>query len=102
MMLMMAVLFTMLFQSVHVYRHWIADASSDTEKCHHESSLHHHNSDDDCGLCDFSFWYYVQTDVFNYSFYFPQAQIPYLLKEVAVVFSFSGSIFSLRAPPALV
>lgn len=98
---MVAVLFTMLFQSVHIYRHWIADASATEKKCQHETNLHHH-AYDDCGVCDFSFWYYVKPAVFHYLFYFPLAAVPYLLKDVQVVTSFSGSLFALRGPPVIV
>lgn len=98
--LMMAVLFTILFQSVHTYRHLIEDYFEEPEHCDHsQNGLSHHHNADDCSVCDFAFWYYIKPPIFNYRLYFPLKPVPYIYKEVEQISSFSGSLFSYRGPP---
>lgn len=98
--LMAAVLFTILFQSVHQYGELVADYFEQTEKSSHShDGLSHQHSDDDCSVCDFSFWYYLEPTVLTYRFDFPLKPIPYIYGETEIHSCFSGSLFSLRGPP---
>ena len=101
--LMMAVLFTILFQSLHTYRHLVADYLEEPQHCKHShDGLSHQHDADDCSVCDFTFWYYIKPPIFNYRFDTPLKPVPYILQEVAHVSSFSGSLFSHRGPPQAV
>ena len=100
--LMMAVLFTILFQSLHTYRHLVADYLEEPQECtHSHEGLSHSHDADDCSVCDFTFWYYIKPPIFNYRFDIPLKPVPYILQEVAHVSSFSGSLFSHRGPPTV-
>ncbi len=101
--LMLVVLFTMLFQSVHIQRHLVADVFEITQlKEHKHDGFSDHQMEHDCSICAFSFWYYIEPPVFNYRLYFPLQSVPYLFKDVAEVTCFSGALFSLRGPPVVV
>lgn len=102
--LSMAVLFSILFQSVHSYEHHFEKL---TEKhCHHDHSknkaelTHGHSIAEKCFTCDFSFSSFTKTDFYVFQFH--------KNKTVATFYSFlspkhssffAGSLFSLRAPP---
>ena len=101
--LMSAVLFTILFQSLHTYEYLVADYVEETEVCHHShDGFSHQHSEDSCSICDFHFWFYTQPDVLTYRFDFPIKPVPYLYQEQAPISSFSGSLFSHRGPPQTV
>lgn len=101
--LMAAVLFSILFQSVHRYGELLADSAAHSEKhVHLHNDTPHQHTNDDCTVCDFDFWFYVQPAVFSYHFDFPLKIIPYLYKETEFNSRFSGSLFSHRGPPYLV
>lgn len=103
--LMIVVLFSMLFQSFHSYKHLSKELSQ--EICHHKYSLHktefthQHNGFDHCFICEFTFSNYIPTE---FSFFeFKLATIPtgysyYYSSENSQYFK--GSFFSLRAPPS--
>ncbi|WP_333693250.1 hypothetical protein [Flavobacterium sp.] len=101
--LMSAVLFTILFQSLHTYRHLVADYLEIPEVCHqsHHDFSHQH-SEDACSICDFHFWYYIQPEVLTYRLDFPVKPIPYFVVKQDWVSRFSGSLFSHRGPPTTV
>ncbi len=100
--LMMAVLFTILFQSLHTYRHLVVDYFDKTEVCHHaHDGFSHQHTDDDCSVCDFHFWFYIKPDVLTHRFDFPIKPVPYLVQEQAQISTFSGSLFSYRGPPTV-
>jgi len=101
--LMSAVLFTILFQSLHTYRHLVADYFDETEVCHHShDGVSHQHSEESCSICDFHFWFYTQPEVLTYRFDFPIKPVPYLYQEQALITTFSGSLFSHRGPPQTV
>ena len=100
---MAAVLFTILFQSVHRYGELIADYFEHSKKeiLSHDHLTHQH-SDDDCSVCDFNFWFYLEPSVLTYRFDFPLKPIPYQNYKPEYSTCFSGSLFSLRGPPQIV
>jgi hypothetical protein len=101
--LMSAVLFTILFQSLHTYQYLVADDVQETEVCHHShDGFSHQHSEEDCSICDFHFWFYIQPEVLTYRFDLPIKPVPYLIKEQAIISTFSGSLFSHRGPPKAV
>lgn len=101
-----AVLFAMLFQTVHSYEHIIKQASE--KHCNHtytagqKEITHSHSVDSNCHICHFAFSTFIPNafqaisfhkttvDIFTKFFYF----------ETISTF-FKGSLFALRAPPAL-
>ncbi|MDY0090361.1 MAG: hypothetical protein RBR78_08335 [Flavobacteriaceae bacterium] len=95
--LMITVIAVMLVQSVHLYKHWLADFSEDTHKCSQTHS-HHHDSED-CSVCDFSFGFFLKPDVFHLLSLTSPKPIPYLIHKRDIVSAFPGKLFSLRAPP---
>lgn len=98
--LMAAVLFSILFQSVHRYGELFVDYATHSDKhIHAHDDKSHQHVDDDCSVCDFHFWFYVKPDVLTYRFDFPLQLIPYLYEEQALISAFSGSLFSHRGPP---
>jgi hypothetical protein len=101
--LMLAVLFAMLFQSLHSFEHIAAEFTE--EHCYHEYGAtkteitHQHHKADHCIICDFSFSNFIPAEAFAFRPVFFQQQIPYFATVPEVPFSFSGSVYSLRGPP---
>ena len=102
--LSMAVLFSILFQSVHSYEH---HSEQLTEKhCHHDHSknktelTHGHSIAEKCFTCDFSFSSFTTSDFYVFQFHKNS-----IVKAFSCFFFqphssfFNGSLFSLRAPP---
>jgi hypothetical protein len=101
--LIVAVLFSMLFQSIHSYEHFEKQLSE--KKCYHKLNLssqitHQHHGFDHCFVCEFtlsnfttlkinSFEFKNYNTHFNYSFLYSKKISQY----------FKGSLFQLRAPP---
>jgi hypothetical protein len=103
--LVVAVLFTMLFQSLDSFSHF--EKQKTELKCHHKSSskheiIHHHHTFENCLVCKFAFSNYhkpekkgdsfIRIDIvskksFTYSFEFTK--------------KFKGALFSLRGPPVV-
>ena len=100
---MAAVLFTILFQSVHRYGELVANYFEHSKKeFQSHDHLTHQHSDDDCSVCDFNFWFYLEPSVLTYRFDFPIKPKPYLYSQTEINSCFSGSLFSLRGPPQIV
>ncbi len=102
--LMIVVLFSILFQSIHSYEHLATEISQ--EICHHKNHLHktefthQHNGFEHCSICEFTFSTSIPTHF--PTFEFKIAAIPagisnFYFKENTQYFN--GSYFSLRAPP---
>jgi hypothetical protein len=101
--LAIAVLFSILFQSIHTYGHLEKQLSQ--KQCHHKYSssseiTHQHHNFDHCNVCEFSFGSYISPKQFPYQLYSTYKQIPYFIGAKETVLSFSGSLYSLRGPPA--
>ena len=102
--LSIALLFSILFQSIHSFEHHSIGLAE--KNCHHSDSknkkelTHWHSIAEKCPTCDFSFSSFTTTPFFMLQF--PN-------KSVATTFYsflshqhssfFTGSLFSLRAPP---
>ncbi|PXY41761.1 hypothetical protein DMB65_06915 [Flavobacterium cheongpyeongense] len=98
------VLFSILFQSIHSYKH-IAKQLSE-KKCHHNYKdtngeiTHQHHNDDSCVVCHFSFGNYITPEKISFQFYKIQKEIPYFIRSSESVITFSGSLYTLRGPPS--
>jgi hypothetical protein len=101
--LMLAVLSSMLLQSVHSYEHILRQATE--KKCHHLSNstsqiTHQHHNLEHCFVCDFAFSSFIPSGNTNF-------QAPKIIIASGTPFSdafviaqfFKGSLFTLRAPP---
>jgi hypothetical protein len=104
--LAVTVLFSILFQSLHTYEHFIKQFSS--TECHHKYShgepeiTHQHHNFDDCKVCHFTFGSYVSPEVFAYSLQTNYKQTPYFFEKGKIFISFPGSLYSLRGPPSVI
>lgn len=104
--LMFAVLFTMLFQSIHSYEHLVSQLSE--KKCHHKyisskEITHQHHNFDHCFICNFTLSSFVSSDVSYFEFQkntFPS--IHFIFKSREITQYFAGSLFALRAPPSFI
>lgn len=101
--LMIAVLFSILFQSFHSYEHLAKQLSQ--ELCHHKYNLHktefthqHHNFDS-CFVCDFTLSSFVSAETFLYTLQFAHTEIPHFFTANETPKRFSGSSYLLRGPP---
>ena len=103
----LTVLFAMLFQTVHSYEHAYSQL---TEKhCVHKSVngqkqiTHSHVVDNTCHVCHFAFSAFIPNSFSTLSFHkvnFETRYVFFYTKPVSTFFK--GSLFALRAPPALV
>lgn len=104
--LMMIVLFAMLLQSLHSFEH-ISQLFSKKE-CHHKYTgqteiSHQHHPFDHCFVCEFTFSNFITPDTFSYNLHFITGLIPYcFLVPTEIIYSFSGSSYSLRGPPSAI
>ncbi|HEY6143854.1 MAG TPA: hypothetical protein VIV55_10620 [Flavobacterium sp.] len=104
--LTLAVLFAMLFQSVHSFEHFEEELSQ--AKCHHKSTskqqiTHQHHNFDHCFVCDFKMSSFVASAF--HSFEFQNTIIPsgYTFFESREITEFfKGSLFALRGPPVFI
>jgi len=101
-----AVLFAMLFQTVHSYEHLFKQASE--KHCVHNSTpgqkeiTHVHSVDNTCHVCHFTFSTFIPNSFQNVSFHKIIIETSYSFFYVKSVSTFfKGSLFSLRAPPAI-
>jgi len=95
--LMYTVLLTMAVQSVHIYQHWLADH----EEPHVCSNHHDHSHQDDCGVCDFSFGFFVAPDVFFFPEYIRALHHPVVLPKIEAISACTVSQPDLRGPPVV-
>lgn len=100
--LIVTVLFSILFQSADSIGHLQEHFSQ--KECHHsynsKSELtHQHHNFDHCYVCQFGFSSFITPIKYSYAFFAGNYNIPYFLTNTESVFSFSGSLYSLRGPP---
>jgi PP-loop superfamily ATP-utilizing enzyme len=101
--LMIAVFFSILAQSVHSYEHVIKQFSE--KKCEHKLTsaseiTHQHQKFDTCYLCNFTVSSFVSSNVKYFELYDlikNSSNLPALSKEITQFFK--GSLFALRGPP---
>ncbi len=103
---MIAVLFSMLLQSVHSYEHLAKQLSE--KKCYHKYNsskeiTHQHHNFDHCFVCNFTLSTFISSDISNFEF--QKIIIPSgysLLNSRKITQFFKGSLFALRAPPIFI
>jgi hypothetical protein len=100
--LVVAVLFSIVFQSIDSISHIQEEFSK--RECHHtynsKSELtHQHHNFDHCTVCQFGFSSFITPIKYSYTFYVGDYKIPYLSANTESVYSFSGSLYSHRGPP---
>jgi PP-loop superfamily ATP-utilizing enzyme len=101
--LMIAVLFSILGQSIHSYEHIVKQFSE--KKCEHKYTsaseiTHQHHTYDSCYLCSLAVSSFVSSDVKSsrlYELAVNTTNSVAISKEITQFFK--GSLFALRAPP---
>lgn len=103
--LMAVVQFAIAFQSFHAFTH---HHDHEHEHKHHHTTALKHKADvaaaDDehsCSVCDFHFDFFTAPNQFYLKLDFAFFEIPYQFKTTEEPVTFCGSLFALRAPPAL-
>lgn len=100
--LIVAVLFSIVFQSIDSLGHLKEKFSQ--KICHHTYNsnsefTHQHHDFDHCYLCQFGFSSYTAPLFYSYTFFSGNYKTPYFFANSENVFSFSGSLYSHRGPP---
>jgi hypothetical protein len=103
--LAVAVLFSMLFQSLHSYEHLAKQFSE--KHCHHDHRsaheiTHQHHSYDHCLVCDFTLGSFLAPEVFIFRPYHNQLSVPYLFTSDQAVVSHLQNNPPLRGPPVFI
>jgi len=103
--LVVAVLFSILFQSVDSIGHLQEKFSQ--KECHHTYNsssefTHQHHSFDHCYVCQFGFSSFITSINYSSAFYVGNWKIPYFFANTENIFSFSGSLYSHRGPPSCI
>ncbi|RTZ00021.1 hypothetical protein EKM02_08955 [Flavobacterium sp. RSP49] len=101
--LMIAVLFSILIQSLHSYEHIVKQFSE--KKCEHKYTsaaeiTHQHHKFDSCYLCNFTISSFTSSDVKSFELYkieMNSSNSSAISKQITQFFK--GSLFALRAPP---
>jgi len=101
-----AVLFAILFQSVHSFEHLAKEFSEkhcDHKYNKHKNEINHsHHGLEKCFVCEFSFSPYTATEIFSFAFQKPQQYSTYTATTPAAITNyFKGSLYSLRGPPTV-
>jgi len=101
-----AVLFAMLFQTVHSYEHLLKQSAE--KHCEHKYApgqkeiTHSHSVDANCHICHFAFSTFIPHTFQALSFHKTLIETSYqFFYFEAISTFFKGSLFALRAPPAL-
>lgn len=104
--LVITVLFSILFQSLHTYEHFVKQFAD--KECHHKKNnfgvaeiIHKHHAVDDCKVCHFTFGSYVFPKVIAYKLILNYKQLPYFHTDTEKNILYSGSMYSHRGPPSL-
>ena len=99
-----AVLFAMLFQTVHSYEHILKQSAE--KHCDHKYTpgqkeiTHSHSVDANCHICHFAFSTFIPNAFQTFTFHKTVANTSYtFLYFEGISTFFKGSLFALRAPP---
>ena len=100
-----ALLFSMLFQSLHSFEH-LTELLSE-KQCHHKYAspheiTHQHHNFDHCFVCDFTFGSFIWPESFSYQLHFVKTGTPYLFSETGIIISDFRSTNPLRGPPSFI
>lgn len=100
---MIAVLFSMLFQSVDSYEHLAKQLSE--KQCVHEhktgqNEITHQHHLDHCFVCKYTFSTYLSLEDFSFDVLNNPVSSQYFVQySKQITSAFPGSLFALRAPP---
>lgn len=99
------VLFSILFQSIHSYKHFTEQLSQN--KCHHTHKsthelTHQHQNLEHCFVCEVALGNYIPSGIFTYQIYFDNSTIPYIFNSTNSVYNSTFSVFFLRGPPQFI
>lgn len=102
--LALAILFVVLFQSVHSFEHLAKQLSE--KKCDHKYTssqeiTHQHHNFDHCFVCNFTVSNFISSDISYFEFkkiIIPSGYTFFKSREITQFFK--GSLFALRAPPS--
>jgi hypothetical protein len=104
--LVVAILFSMLFQSLHSYNHFAKQLSE--KKCEHklissQEITHQHQGFEHCFLCEFTFSNYTLSKniFFEFKKSLSNLQSSFLYSNKIIQY-FKGSLISLRGPPLFI
>ncbi|MBD3582239.1 hypothetical protein [Flavobacterium selenitireducens] len=99
-----AVLFSVVFQSVHSVEHIVEELQA--PKCHHEKTdskhelSHQHHKDDNCFVCHFNFSGFIGTEITRIRIETPEIHQEYsYIRSREITSYFVGSLFAHRGPP---
>ncbi|HLA54517.1 MAG TPA: hypothetical protein VK623_00320 [Flavobacterium sp.] len=105
--LMLAVLFSISFQSYDAAQHFEKEFSA--PKCHHkygatnQEITHQHHNFEHCPVCDFSFSSFISGETILFKSGISSfLQIPYFLTANKIFLSYPGKTCSLRGPPSFI
>lgn len=104
--LIVAVLSSILFQSIHSFEHIVAEFT--TEHCEHSKATgdsqitHQHHNFDHCFSCEFHFSSFVAAESYSSTFFSVYTAVPYFLSKNEIPATFSGISYSLRGPPVFI
>jgi len=99
--LMAIVQFAIAYQSFHAFSHTHISDSHKTETTKHKADVTSVDKTDNCSVCDFHFDCFTAPQQFCLRLDFPFTAIPFLTQNTVTATGFTGSLFALRAPPAL-
>ena len=104
--ILVAVLSSILFQSVHSFEHILAEFSE--HKCEHlydtgqEQITHEHHNFDHCYSCDFHFSNYIAADILSVPHHYFTSYSNYFEVAVEHPTCYSGIHYLLRGPPRFI
>lgn len=100
--LMLAVLFAVSYQSIHIFSHEHHVKSECCDDSHHltfKTSEKTLTESDDCPVCDFKFAAFLSPEVLHFDFIPSFYEIPYQFNSNESCITFEGNSFYLRGPP---
>ena len=103
--ILLSILSSILFQSVHTFEHILAEFSD--HKCEHlydtgsEQITHEHHDFDHCFSCDFHFSNYISAEILSVPSYYFSFFSTYFAVDVQQPLCFSGIHYLVRGPPTL-
>ncbi len=105
--ILLAVLFAMVFQSVHSYEHFQEELSAKTCQHHYGASkaeiTHQHHLVEHCFECNFTFSHFTETPIFAFTYKNVVIHNGYnFFQSREITQFFRGSLFSLRGPPSFI
>ena len=104
--LVLMILFSIFFQSIHSYEHIVKQLSE--KQCHHDYNdpsgeiTHQHHDYDLCFVCNFAFESFIVPESFSFQLHSFDSEIPYFFPLSEKIFSISKPSYLLRGPPAAI